>query len=92
MRSTDVVHSFYAPQFLYKIQAIPGNINQMHFKVQKEGTYYGQCYQFCGLRHSDMLFTIDARSPSEFQSWLSEQRRAQGLDATPDRAAATKGD
>ena len=41
---------------LYKIQAIPGNVNQMHFKVEDDGEYYGQCYQFCGLRHSDMRF------------------------------------
>jgi len=79
VRSTDVIHSFSAPQTLYKIQAIPGSINEMHFKVEKPGVYYGQCYQFCGLRHSDMLFVLDARSESDYRRWLTETRRAQGL-------------
>jgi cytochrome c oxidase subunit 2 len=81
VRSTDVIHSFYAPHTLYKIQAIPGNVNQMHFKVEKEGVYYGQCYQFCGLRHSDMLFVLDARSQDDFDDWLTEEKARQGLPA-----------
>src|SRR5437763_1143618 len=60
VRSTDVIHSFYVPHFLYKIQAIPGNVNELHFKVTKAGTYTGQCYQFCGLRHADMRFVVQA--------------------------------
>ena len=88
VRSTDVIHSFYAPQTLYKIQAVPGNVNQMHFKVTKAGVYYGQCYQFCGLRHSNMLFVLDARSPADYQRWLQEARRAQGLDAGATEVAA----
>jgi cytochrome c oxidase subunit II len=79
VRSTDVIHSFYAPQTLYKIQAIPGNVNQLHFKVEKEGTYHGQCYQFCGLRHSNMLFVLDARSEDDYEDWLRETKAAQGL-------------
>jgi cytochrome c oxidase subunit 2 len=87
VRSTDVVHSFYWPHSLYKLQAIPGNINQMHFKIEDEGTFSGQCYQFCGLRHADMLFTVDARSQSDFQSWLNEQKAAQGIPVDQGRSA-----
>ena len=87
VRSTDVVHSFYAPHTLYKIQAIPGNVNEMHFKVEKEGTYHGQCYQFCGLRHSDMLFVLDARSESDYEDWVDDTRAAQGIP--PADAAVT---
>jgi cytochrome c oxidase subunit 2 len=79
VRSTDVIHSFYAPHTLYKIQAVPGNVNQMHFTVEKEGVYYGQCYQFCGLRHSDMLFVLDARSQEDYDDWLDEERARQGV-------------
>lgn len=91
VRSTDVVHSFYAPRTLYKIQAIPGNVNEMHFKIKKAGVYTGQCYQFCGLRHSDMLFVLDARSEADYNRWLSEMRRAQGL-AEPSERLASGGD
>jgi cytochrome c oxidase subunit 2 len=79
VRSTDVIHSFSAPNTLYKIQAIPGNVNEMHFRAEKVGTYYGQCYQFCGLRHSDMRFTLDVRSEADYNRWLQETRRAQGI-------------
>jgi cytochrome c oxidase subunit II len=79
VRSTDVVHSFSAPNTLYKIQAIPGTVNQMHFVIEEEGVYHGQCYQFCGLRHADMLFVIDARSEEDYAAWLSETQAAQGV-------------
>jgi cytochrome c oxidase subunit II len=88
--STDVVHSFYAPHTLYKIQAIPGMINTIHFVIDEEGTYSGQCYQFCGLRHSDMRFVIDARSEADFEAWLAQTQAEQGV--TPDKLAAAKGD
>jgi len=80
VRSTDVVHSFYAVNTLYKVQAIPGTVNQLHFKIEDEGVYYGQCYQFCGLRHSDMLFVLDARTTADYETWLREQQSAQGID------------
>jgi cytochrome c oxidase subunit 2 len=71
IRSTDVVHSFSAPHLLYKVQAIPGTINEMHFNAKETGTFLGQCYQFCGLRHADMLWVLDVRSESDYQAWLS---------------------
>ena len=77
VRSTDVIHSFYVPNLLYKIQAIPGNVNQMHFKAEKVGVYTGQCYQFCGLRHSDMLFILDVREEDDYERWLADMKQAQ---------------
>ena len=78
--STDVVHSFSAPRTLYKLQAIPGSINIMHLKFEETGVFTGQCYQFCGLRHSDMLFLIEVRDQAGFEAWLSETQAAQGVD------------
>ncbi|HEX5370166.1 MAG TPA: cytochrome c oxidase subunit II [Dehalococcoidia bacterium] len=78
IHSTDVVHSFYVPHLLYKIQAIPGNINEMHFKVKdgEVGTYTGQCFQFCGLHHSDMRFVLDVRTQADYDSWVTQQKTA----------------
>jgi cytochrome c oxidase subunit 2 len=87
VRSTDVIHSFSAPRTLYKIQAIPGNVNEMHFKAEKTGSFHGQCYQFCGLRHSDMLFTLEVKSQSEYDQWLRDTKRAQGVTAPGDNAS-----
>ena len=81
LRSTDVIHSFYAPELLYKIQTIPGNVNKMHFKATTTGTFSGQCYQFCGTRHADMRWTLRVVSDSEYSQWLRDQRAA--ATATP---------
>jgi cytochrome c oxidase subunit II len=79
VRSTDVIHSFSAPNTLYKIQAIPGVVNLMHLKFEKTGTYWGQCYQFCGLRHSDMVFQIEVMEQADYNTWLREEQAAQGV-------------
>jgi cytochrome c oxidase subunit 2 len=86
VRSTDVVHSFYAISTGYKIQAIPGTVNQMHFKIEDEGEYYGQCYQFCGLRHSDMLFVLDARTEADYLDWLQSQPKSPAPGASGETA------
>jgi cytochrome c oxidase subunit 2 len=78
--STDVVHSFSAPHTLYKIQAIPGNINTMHLKFEKTGVFTGQCYQFCGVRHADMLFLIEVMEQADYDAWVAETQAAQGVD------------
>jgi cytochrome c oxidase subunit II len=71
--SNDVVHSFYIQEFLVKRDAIPGKENRLAITINEEGTYDGQCAEFCGLLHSEMSFTINAVPPDEYQAWLDEQ-------------------
>jgi cytochrome c oxidase subunit 2 len=59
----------------------------MHVKVEDVRVYRGQCYQFCGLRHSDMLFILDARSEADYEAWLRETQAAQGVVPASDSAA-----
>jgi len=73
--SADVVHGFYVPQTLFKRQAIPGTDNQFDLTFEKAGLYHGQCTQFCGLQHPDMLFRVRAVSQGEYQSWLADATR-----------------
>jgi cytochrome c oxidase subunit 2 len=80
VRSIDVVHSFSAPETLYKIQAIPGNVNLMHLKFNETGEFTGQCYQFCGVRHADMLFIFEIVTREEYDDWVSETQAAQGIN------------
>ncbi len=70
--SADVIHAFFVPQFLYKRDAIPGQLNTFTLTIDEPGTYAGQCAEFCGLYHSQMPFTIRAVAPAEFQAWLSQ--------------------
>lgn len=73
--SADVVHGFYVPQTLFKRQAIPGTDNEFDLTFEKAGLYHGQCTQFCGLQHPDMLFRVRAVSQGEYQSWLADATR-----------------
>jgi cytochrome c oxidase subunit II len=76
--SVDVVHSFYVPRTLFKRQAIPGFPNHFELTFDQLGTYPGQCAQFCGVAHADMLFDVRVVSDSEFESWLRSSRTASG--------------
>ncbi len=73
--SADVVHSFYVPQTLFKRQAIPGTDNFFDLTFEKEGLYHGQCTQFCGLQHPDMVFRVRVVNQGQYQSWLAAETR-----------------
>ena len=77
LHATDVIHSFYVPQFLYKKDAIPGRVNEFDVIVQQVGTYAGQCAEFCGLGHADMHFSVAAMTPADFDGWVAQQQRPQ---------------
>jgi cytochrome c oxidase subunit 2 len=73
--SADVVHSFYVPQTLFKRQAIPGTDNVFDLTFEKVGLYHGQCTQFCGLQHPDMVFRVRVVDQGAYQSWLAAATR-----------------
>jgi cytochrome c oxidase subunit II len=79
LRSSDVIHSFWVPRLAGKLDAIPGVTNILRLQVDEPGTYYGQCAEFCGLQHAHMLFTVEAHTQEDFDTWLSERRN----DAPP---------
>ncbi len=81
LKAQDVIHSFYVPQFFYKLDVIPGRINQFDVVVQQPGTYGGQCAEFCGLAHNEMYFTVRAVDRAEFDTWA--QDAVQQANATP---------
>ena len=73
LTSSDVVHSFYVPAFLVKRDNVPGHENRLTVVLEEEGTYSGQCGEFCGLLHHRMGFEIDAVSQRAFDAWLAAQ-------------------
>jgi cytochrome c oxidase subunit II len=70
----DVNHAFYIPEFLTKRDAIPGHTNRLYLNIEEEGTYMGECAEFCGLLHSGMGFTIKSVTRQEYETWLATQR------------------
>ena len=73
--SADVVHTFYVPQTLFKRQAIPGTVNEFDLTFEKTGLFHGQCTQFCGLQHADMVYRVRVVTQGEYQSWLAAATR-----------------
>ncbi|MCA8895625.1 MAG: hypothetical protein KDA48_10250, partial [Amphiplicatus sp.] len=76
----DVIHSWAMPNFAIKIDAVPGRINETWFKAEREGTYYGQCSEICGIKHAYMPITIDVVSRPAFEAWVDSQRAMAGLE------------
>lgn len=76
LHATDVIHSFYVPQFLYKKDAVPGRVNEFDVVVTTPGTFGGNCAEFCGLAHADMIFTVEAMTRADFDAWVVQQQQA----------------
>jgi cytochrome c oxidase subunit II len=74
LHSSDVIHSFYVPQFNYKKDVVPGRVNQFDVLIQQIGTFSGQCAEFCGLGHADMHFSVQAVSQADFDAWVLQQQ------------------
>jgi cytochrome c oxidase subunit 2 len=68
LSSIDVIHSFWIPALRYKHDLFPGN-RQVITLTFSPGVFAGQCAEFCGLRHADMVFTTHAVSPASFIAW-----------------------
>ena len=66
------LHSFAVPSFGVKMDAVPGRLNETWFQVNpgKEGTYYGQCSELCGVRHAFMPIEVKVVGKDEFKQWV----------------------
>jgi cytochrome c oxidase subunit 2 len=73
LHSNDVIHSFFIPNFLYKLDVIPGLENRFVVVPRVTGTFRGQCAELCGVDHALMLFTVRVVTREEFDRWIVEQ-------------------
>ncbi len=70
LSSPDVIHSFWVPAFLFKLDVIPGRDNSFSFTPIREGTFAGKCAELCGVYHSRMLFNVKVVSAEEYDARL----------------------
>jgi len=77
LRSPDVIHAFWVPAFLFKMDVVPGRHNHFSLTPTREGTFKGRCAELCGTYHSRMLFNVKVVSEDEYKTHL-EQLRQQG--------------
>ncbi len=69
----DVIHSFAVPSLWFKLDAVPGRLNEKVMFIKEPGVYYGQCMELCGARHGYMPIAVEALPKDEFEHWVLEQ-------------------
>ncbi len=85
----DVIHDWAVPSLALKTDAAPGRINETWVRIDKEGTYYGQCSELCGVNHYFMPIQIEAVSKERFAQWVAEAKKQfAGSEAAPQNLAA----
>jgi cytochrome c oxidase subunit II len=72
--SADVAHSFWVPQLSGKVDLIPGITNSMWLDPRQAGIYLGNCAEYCGTQHANMLIRVIVDSPEEFEKWAAAQK------------------
>jgi cytochrome c oxidase subunit II len=74
LTAADVIHAWWVPDFGWKKDAIPGFVTDGWIKVDKPGTYRGQCAELCGRDHGFMPIVVIAKPESEYKQWVDEQK------------------
>ncbi|MBM3594538.1 MAG: cytochrome c oxidase subunit II [Alphaproteobacteria bacterium] len=96
--AADVIHSFAVPSLWFKLDAVPGRINEKVLTIDKPGVYYGQCSELCGPKHAFMPIAIEALPRDKFNAWVltqaggkidGEEEAAEPAAAAPVAAAAS---
>jgi cytochrome c oxidase subunit II len=72
LTSPDVIHSFWVPDFLFKMDVVPGRLNQFELTPNKLGTFAGRCAELCGVDHARMLFNVKVVDRAEFARHIAE--------------------
>lgn len=86
--SPDVIHSFWVPAFLFKMDLIPGRINVFELTPDEVGEYAGKCAELCGVDHSRMLFNVKVVERDEYDQHMDDLRaRGQVGDPAADRVS-----
>ncbi|HEV3340314.1 MAG TPA: cytochrome c oxidase subunit II [Pirellulales bacterium] len=88
LKSADVCHSFWVPRLGGKTDLIPGHPNEMWFQTDKPGLYLGQCAEYCGTQHANMLLRVTVDEPAEFERWLAHEAEPA---VVPDDSATKEG-
>jgi cytochrome c oxidase subunit 2 len=71
--AADVIHAFAVPSLWFKLDAVPGRLNEKSLTITKPGVYFGQCSELCGARHAFMPIVVEALPPEKFAAWVKAQ-------------------
>jgi cytochrome c oxidase subunit II len=89
--AADVIHSFAVPSLWFKLDAVPGRLNEKQLVINKPGVYFGQCSELCGARHGYMPIAVEALPPEKFAAWVAAKGgKMPGAEVAADATAAPK--
>jgi cytochrome c oxidase subunit 2 len=75
LSSVDVIHSFWVPQLMGKMDLIPGKTQSTWIQADEPGVYWGECAEYCGIQHARMAFLVVAEPPEQFAAWLAREQQ-----------------
>ena len=78
------------PAFGIKLDAVPGRLNETWVRIDREGTYYGQCSELCGTLHGFMPITVEAVSKEAFADWVEKAKVEFARDDAPAPATVAR--
>lgn len=81
--SADVIHSFWVPRLLGKIDLIPGDTNDVWMRADSVGQFLGMCAEYCGIQHAHMRFMVVSQSADEYAAWLASEKEPARAAAAP---------
>ena len=90
LRSVDVLHNWYVPQFRAKMDAVPGTITYYWFEPNKVGEYEVLCAEYCGVGHYGMRGRVFVKSEQDYENWLQEQETFSDLVAKQEKKEFSK--
>lgn len=84
LESADVIHSWWVPRLAGKTDCVPARTNVTWFEARRPGVYLGQCAEYCGTQHANMLLRVTAVPADEFRAWLEHQATPAVVDPVVD--------
>lgn len=79
LKSEDVIHSFWLPQLSGKTDLIPNRTNQMWIEPHETGMAVGQCAEYCGTQHANMLLRVFVHEEEDFKRWVKDQQKTAAI-------------
>lgn len=87
LHTEDVIHSFWIPRVHGKVDMVPGSDNLMTFTVEQPGRFRGQCAEYCGLAHAQMVTFLVAQEQDDFEEWVAARQQPADDPADEDALA-----
>jgi cytochrome c oxidase subunit 2 len=84
--SGDVIHAWFVPALGFQRDGIPGFINENWTRINRAGTYFGQCNKLCGINHAYMPIVVTAMTETDFDKWVASKKTGAPTNSATNQA------